>query len=275
MAKRRRKTKATVGESVGKGLAVAGRWLGTAAAGAGRSIASAYQTIDPDLRRHVAQMPLAGISMLAARERAVEPLADDGFPPILMVHGLGGHRGNFIGMQAMLRLSGRTRTYALGFPAEMTLEAQAEAVRRTVQEILRVNRLGKKGRVDLVAHSMGGLVARLALVEKSTRARVRVLVTLGTPHAGTFVARFGASAHIRELRPGSETLRTLKRQLPWRHPPRLVCLWSPSDVFLLPPTSACVEGAENVEMPGFTHLSYLVHPRAAKAVLDALGPAPG
>ncbi|MHB8873160.1 MAG: esterase/lipase family protein [Myxococcaceae bacterium] len=271
MAKRRQAGGSAL-DSVGAGLSVAGRWLGHAAAEAGRSIATAYRAVDPDVRRHVAQLPFAGLSLLASRELPVAPLPDDGHPPLLFVHGLGGNRGNFIGMQALLKLSGRKRSYSIGFPPGATLEDMALAVRGAIQDIIRVNALSKKDPIEVVAHSMGGLVARLALVDRATRSRVRTLVTLGTPHGGTFAARFGATAHLLELRPGSATLRTLQRQLPWKGKPRLVCFWSGSDVFLLPSSSACVEGAQNIELKGFTHYSYLIHPRASQAVLDALAP---
>lgn len=264
-----------IGTAVGEGLAVAGRLLGRAAVGAGRSVAAAYNAVDPDVRRHVAHLPLAGISYLAARDEAVEPLPDDGHRPVLFVHGLGGHRGNFLVMQTILRVSGRSRTYALGLGAA-TLPEQAAAVRRAIAEIARVNELPAGAKVDLVAHSMGGLVARLALTDPESCARVGTLVTLGTPHAGTLAARFGATHHVLELRPDSATVRELSVQLPWRGPPeqpRLVCFWSEADVFLLPAATARVEGARNVELPGFTHYSYLIHPRAAAAVLDALRPA--
>jgi pimeloyl-ACP methyl ester carboxylesterase len=257
--------------AIGEGFVVAGRWLGRAALGAGRSIASAYRAIDPDVRRHVAQLPLASLSWLTAKERPIEPLPDDGHAPILFVHGLGGHRGNFLGMQGWLRLAGRKRTYALGFASETTLHEMAGSVQKSIRDIVRQNRLDRHAKVDIVAHSLGGLVARLALEHGPTRARVGTLVTLGSPHGGTYAARFGATARVKELRPGSPTLRKLERQVPWHGQPRLVCLWSRSDVLLLPPTSACIAGAENVEMTDFTHYSYLLHPRAGQAVLEALG----
>jgi triacylglycerol lipase len=43
-------------------------------------------------------------------------------------------------------------------------------------------------RVDIIAHSLGGLDARYALAKLGLDKRVRALVTIGTPHRGTPVA---------------------------------------------------------------------------------------
>jgi hypothetical protein len=101
---------------------------------------------------------------------------------------------------------------------------------------------------------MGGLVARLALRDPATTARVATLVTLGTPHLVTYAARFGATQNVLDLRPGSPAMTELHLQLPWRgppHQPRLVALWSPADVLLLPAEAARAPGADAVEMNGF------------------------
>jgi pimeloyl-ACP methyl ester carboxylesterase len=62
--------------------------------------------------------------------------------------------------------------------------------------------------IHLVAHSMGGLVARVALRSEAGR-RVRRLVTLGTPHAGSF-------APVQAIRGSYPLLRRLS-QLDNRH----------------------------------------------------------
>jgi pimeloyl-ACP methyl ester carboxylesterase len=60
--------------------------------------------------------------------------------------------------------------------------------------------------IFIVAHSMGGLVARRAL-QSPALARVRRLVTLGTPHGGSF----GAAQAIRGTYPVVRRLATLDR----------------------------------------------------------------
>ncbi len=95
---------------------------------------------------------------------------------------------------------------------------------------------------------MGGVVARLALEEPGVSARVATLVTLGTPHAGTHLARLGNTGRVRHLRPDSDVVKRLEAQLPWRSPVRLVAFHSAADIVLLPHGSARVDGAENVEL---------------------------
>lgn len=255
------------------GAVVAGRAIGRAAAWVGRSIANGYRAVDPDVRRHVAEMPLLGLMMLTARERPIERVADDGHRPILLVHGLGGHRGTFLPMRAFLRLSGRRRVFAVGLPSGVPIEELGRALASLIAQIVDVNELAEDATIDVVAHSMGGLVARLALDDPQAARRVATLVTLGTPHAGTYLARYAATDHTLQLRPGSKVIERLAAQVPWRGPPslpRLVAFWSDADMLLLPPSSARVEGAENVEMPGFTHYGYLLNPRGFARVLTAI-----
>lgn len=232
-------------------------------------IVASYRAVDPDVRRHLAVMPLLGLTMLSPRAARPEALADDGHRPVLFVHGLGGHPGNFLPARLYFRLHQRTRTYSFGLGGGALTE-MAEELRRSIAAVCEVNGLRPGDRVDVVAHSMGGLVARLALDDEATRARVATLVTLGTPHGGTHAARFAATEYTRALRPDSEIILRLAQQLPWRGPPRLVSFWSAADVLLLPASTACVDGAENVELPGATHYSYLLQPACFARVMEAL-----
>jgi pimeloyl-ACP methyl ester carboxylesterase len=251
-------------------LAVAGKATGRAAAWVGRGVAAAYLSIDPDVRMHLADVPLLAPTLLARREQIVEALPDDGRAPIVCVHGLAGHPQNFLGLRAVMWLHGRRRFYTFGYDEREPLERAAEGLARTLHEVARVNGLAADARVDLVAHSMGGLVARLALLDGAFAARVRTFVTLGTPHHGTLAARFIATSRGLDLRPGSPVLERVAAQVPWRSPPRLVAFWSPADVLMLPATTARVDGADNREIPGVSHVGYLTRPRALARVQEAL-----
>jgi triacylglycerol lipase len=251
-------------------MAGGGRATSRAAMSAARTARRAYDAVDQDVRVHLAQAPFVGLSMLVAKRKPIRALPDDGARPVLLVHGLASGPGVFLPLQLYLKLRGRGRTYAISLPNE-GVEQMAEALSAAVLRVCKVNRLGKSGRVDIVAHSLGGLVARLALERPSIRRRVATLVTLGTPHRGTHAARYLARSPARDLRPDSELLARLRHQLPWPGPPshpRLVAFWSGSDVLLLPSASARAQGARNVELRGFTHLSYLLDPRGFRRVFE-------
>jgi pimeloyl-ACP methyl ester carboxylesterase len=257
---------AVAAAATGRATVVAGKWLG-------RQAVAAYQAVDPDLRLHLAQLPLVGLTLLARPKPEPEPLPDDGCRPVVFVHGLGGAAGNFTPMRLYFRLRGRSRSYAAVFGAAGSMHELAVRLSAFLEAVAAANGLGPDAQLDLVAHSMGGLIARLALEDERTRARVATLVTMATPHGGSHLARYGNTTSSLDLRPGSEILERLARQLPWRGPPqqpRLVALWSPADVILLPANSAAVDGAENIELAGFTHYGYLLHPSGWRCVLEAL-----
>jgi pimeloyl-ACP methyl ester carboxylesterase len=260
---------------VGRGLKRAGLAVGYGAKVAAGAVADGYRAVDPDLRRHIAQLPLMGLTMLSPRRPVVNPLPDDGYRPVVFVHGLGGHPGNFSLMKLFFRYHGRSRSYSFSFGSEDPLEDVAKRLVLLVDELFQQNNLSESHRVDLVAHSMGGIISRLALEEPSFAKRVATLVTLGTPHSGTYIARYANTLHTLSLRPNSPVVARLQAQLPWGSRPefpRLVALHSDADLLLLPATAACVEGAENIQMEGFTHYSYLLHPAAFQRVLEELSP---
>ena len=246
--------------TVGRGLAAGGRFIG-------RRSAELYRSVDPDARRHLFQIPLFGFStLLGGRQESVEPGVPDGHPPLIFVHGLGGNRGNFLLMAWYFWLNGRKRSYRIGFESGRSIGEHASVLARFVREVIRVT--GEE-QVEIVAHSMGGLSSRLAILEHDLAGSVRTLVTLGTPHQGTYPARFGNTVATRELRPDSELIsRMSASSLPGSV--RFVTFWSRSDLLILPPESAALPGSEQVDMTPFTHFSYLIAPKSWNAVREAL-----
>lgn len=268
------KPAARFGRALLDGLSVAGGAFTRGARAVGGAVAAGYRAVDPDVRRHVAQLPLVGLSAVVPRDEVIEPLANDGHRPLLFVHGLGGHRGNFTPMRTAFELMGRSRSYGLSLSDGLDLDALGERLRADIRRVIAVNELPDDAKVDVVAHSMGGVVTRIALEDPETAARVRTVVTLGTPHRGTYAARYADTIRARALRPKSELMTRLAAQEPWAGPPtmpRLVCFWSEADMMILPAEGATVEGAESVEMEGFTHAGYLLHPRCFGRVFEVLG----
>lgn len=261
-------------QTVGGGLSAAGRAIGRGAVGLGETVADAYKSIDPDLLRHIAQLPLMGLTYLTPGFLPIAQLPDDGKRVVVFIHGLAGHRGNFLPMQGYFRVMGRKRAISVGFEEKDSIQTMADQLGLLLRQVIEVNQLADTHSIDLVGHSMGGIIARLALEDPEIAKAVANLVTLGTPHSGTQLARLARSTKVLELRADSELLTRLQKQLPWPGPPhlpKLTAVWSPADMVLMPPESARVDGAHNLQVDDFSHFSYLIHPQSWKMTFDAVG----
>jgi triacylglycerol esterase/lipase EstA (alpha/beta hydrolase family) len=243
-------------------------WYARASRAAGAGVWKALQTIglatrdawlavDPDVRRDLSRYPVMAPFAVGPRQRPVVRRKDDGHRPIVFVHGLGGHPGNFLPIRAWLALGGRTRTYSIGLTGP-GLEPKAAQLRDYIARVVEVNGLGPDDQIDVVAHSMGGVVSRLALLDLCTAMRVACLVTMGSPHGGTQAARWAGTEDGFGLRPGSPEMQALQTQLPWHGATRLVCFWSEADPVMQPARTAAVPGAANREIEGYSHLDWLL-----------------
>jgi len=247
-------------------LLAAARWIGrnTAKAGmaVGNAAAGAYRKVDPDVARHLAQFPLLGYSLLVSKREEIAPGAPDGYPPIIFVHGLAGNRGNFLLMEWYLKLLGRKRSYKIHFDAGLGIMDMAKSLATFISDVK--NATGEP-RVEIVAHSLGGIIARLAIGEYDLAHSVKTLITLGTPHRGTYSARYANTGITRDLRPDSDLMKHLAAR-PLASCVRSVNFWSRSDLLVIPAESAIMEGAEHVDVTPFTHLSYLISPKCWQTV---------
>ena len=113
----------------------------------------------------------------------------------------------------------------------------------------------------LLAHSMGGLAARAWLAAAPENAgRVAGLITIGSPHAGAWIARFATSTSALQMRPDSTWLRALQaREAGLAQPPRW-CIASDCDQLVYPESAAWLAGAERVHVRGAGHLALAFHP---------------
>ncbi|MFF6907820.1 lipase family alpha/beta hydrolase [Streptomyces sp. NPDC012389] len=194
--------------------------------------------------------------------------------PVVLLHGFIDNRSVFLLLRRALARHGRRHLASLNYsPFTRDLRTAAELLGRHVEELCA--RTGQR-EVDIVGHSLGGLIARYYVQRLGGDRRVRTLVTLGTPHGGTAVAP-GAGLHpiVRQMRGGSTLIEELRRPAPGCRT-RFVSFWSELDQVMVPVGTACVDhpdlDAVNVRVTGIGHLALPVHPAVAAAVLDALEP---
>ena len=119
-----------------------------------------------------------------ARDHGYDPTVPHPVP-VVFVHGFLGDRTNFHAVEQALAARGVVNAAYFEYAPRLDWPRLATRLRRTVDAI----RLATGVRhVDVVGHSLGGLVARY-LVDADATAPVRRLVTLGAPYFGTALPR--------------------------------------------------------------------------------------
>ena len=117
------------------------------------------------------------------------------------------------------------------------------------------------GRAPLVvAHSMGGLAVRewLHRVERGDL-RVHHVVTIGTPHHGTWIARWGRTVNGTEMRLKSPLVTRLAEAGTAQRHALFTCFYGNCDNIVFPASTATLAGADNRHLPGVAHVQMAFH----------------
>jgi hypothetical protein len=190
--------------------------------------------------------------------------------PVVLVHGYGGDRSNWLPVEAALGRAGFANVYAMRY--NPLLSDVPEIAARLVRDCRTAMTETGSDRVHVVAHSLGGVVLRHAATMLGLDTWLDVGMTVATPHAGAFVAQFGRGAVAAALRPGSPLLRTIN-EVECHGAVRWVSYWSNLDP-VVRPWSAVLAGPArsvvNVHIPEEGHLSILRSPVLLADVVQRL-----
>jgi triacylglycerol lipase len=206
--------------------------------------------------------PFAPLFMGAQRPRSLSRAQ----LPVLLLHGYICNSGFMLPLQRFLDRHGLTTFSHNLEPVYAGIDSYCDGLARRIEEICAATGAGK---VVILAHSMGGLAAR-AYLRKHGAARVATLITLGTPHHGTALARMGAGENASQMVPGSAWLRLLNR-----HPIVIpvVSVFSHQDNIVSPRDSAALAGAKRVELYGVGHLTMAFSHRVREIALREISAA--
>ncbi|HSV08095.1 MAG TPA: alpha/beta fold hydrolase [Candidatus Binatus sp.] len=100
--------------------------------------------------------------------------------PVVFVHGVCGAASNFLVLRTFLAHRGVRNFASLSYVPRVDYQRMALPLAQLIETVCRD---AQTPFVDVVGHSLGGLVARY-LVELANESRVRRLVTLGAPYYG-------------------------------------------------------------------------------------------
>ncbi len=187
---------------------------------------------------------------------------------LVFVHGLMANRSGFLPLQAYLRLYGHRRQISVNYRSSGSLEKLALQLKREIDAAI------GGGRIDLVAHSMGGLVSRFYLQELGGARRVDRLITLGTPHQGTHAANFIPSALVRQLLPEGPFIRHLN-SLPAPDGLQATSIVAGRDLLIQPVHAARCPFGDAVHFDDLGHVELLFRPEVFTEIRNRLGGARG
>ena len=204
---------------------------------------------------------------------AAQP-AEPGKLPVLMLHGYAGNGGFWSRLSGLLRRAGISHYAPDLEPPLADIDDLLPQVELAITELCR--RSGAR-QVVIVAHSMGGLVAR-AYLRRHGPDRVARVITLGTPHHGTGLASFGTGRNAAQMRraagpagPGpGEWLSALAATESAHQRALFTSMFSHHDNIIAPQTSAVLPGAKNLAFSAIGHVSMGCDPRVLRSVLDEI-----
>jgi pimeloyl-ACP methyl ester carboxylesterase len=187
---------------------------------------------------------------------------------VVLVHGYLANRSTLLPLAGYLRWRGFREVLFFDYRSSHGAERGGIALRNFLRRHVR------GGRIDLVCHSLGGLVARVYLQQLGGARRVDHCITLGTPHQGTYNSYWIASRVGRDLRPDSPLLARLAASRHQSSPVRFLSIVAGSDNLVVPRVFAAHE--EVVRIPEVGHVGLLFSPRVFRIVADRLAEeAPG
>ena len=125
----------------------------------------------------------------------------------------------------------------------------------------------------IVAHSMGGLAVRHWWAERGDAACVHQAITIGTPHRGTWLARFATTRNARQMQQDSRWLQALAVREPADRAARFTCFYSHCDNIVFPAATATLPGADNRHLPGVAHVHMADRPEPFAELQRWLAPA--
>lgn len=189
-------------------------------------------------------------------------------PPVLLVPGYAEPSWYFMyGIYRQLKKEGWQVEGINLFPNFASAEEQAHKVKAKIDEMKQ--RYGVQ-QVDLVVHSFGGLISRYYIQELQGKSSVKNLVTVATPHHGTYTAFAGPGRSAQQLRPNSEFLTLLNANGFAYSPVKYTSIWSNLDEIVVPPKNAIMPDSTVYYVPWTGHLTIMFSKRTYAYILDTL-----
>lgn len=194
--------------------------------------------------------------------RCERGLGSTGGRVVLMQHGYVNNGAVWYFTARALEVRGY-RVFTIDQPPFASIDTMGDLLGERVDEVLRIT---GALHLTLVAHSMGGLICR-AYLRRHGGDKIDQLITMGSPHQGTFHARLARGANGIQMRSGNVWLTSLGESLvgiPF------TSIYSIHDTIISPQDSSVMLGADNVQLSAVGHVSMPSGAVARAALIIAL-----
>jgi len=193
--------------------------------------------------------------------------------PVLMLHGYGSNSGYWAHLTPLLDAAQISHAALDLEPVLGDIDDYMPMVARACASLCTKTNAPQ---VVIVAHSMGGLVAR-ALLRTPEQLCVAHIFTIGTPHHGTSMASFAPGRNAAQMRrvPGNDApesgwLQALAGGESAAARSRVTSLFTHHDNIVAPQTSSYLPGARNIEFGGVGHVAMGRNPRVLARLMQEL-----
>ena len=186
--------------------------------------------------------------------------------PVLLIHGYACNSGYWLPMSKLLTRA-HISHYGIDLePLGASIDDFVPQVRAAVERLCAET---GSAQVIVLAHSMGGLVAR-AYLRRHGGDRIARVITLGTPHHGTTLAGFGPGSNAAQMRRDSPWLASLAATEADLQRKLFSSIYSVHDNIVAPHNSSALPGARNLVFGAIGHVALGRHPEIMRCALSEI-----
>ncbi|KQP48643.1 triacylglycerol lipase [Pseudorhodoferax sp. Leaf274] len=213
-----------------------------------------------------------GMQVFFWRQPFREHAEPDHLPPgarqrgVVFVHGLFCNRGFWAPWMRRARALGVPHAAVSLEPVTGSIDAYVPTIDAAVARVTAATGQAPM----LVCHSMGGLAARAWLRTPAAAGRVAHVVTIASPHGGTWMAQLGHGANARQMELDSQWLAQLARDEAQVQAVPFTCWYSNCDNVVFPVSTATRRGADNRFVPGHPHVALAFNERVLSDTLQGV-----
>lgn len=186
--------------------------------------------------------------------------------PVLLIHGYACNSGYWLPMSKLLARAGISHYGVDLEPPGAPIDDFVPQVHAAVERLCAAT---GSPQVIVLAHSMGGLVAR-AYLRRHGAARIARVITLGTPHHGTALAGFGPGSNAVQMRRDSDWLASLAATEAYLQRQLFSSIYSVHDNIVSPQESSDLPGARNLVFGAVGHVALGRHPEIMRCALSEI-----